>query len=153
MMYSFPRWDFLGNPPIWSVDNLPVVSSSTFVILMCTSPFFNVGRGMMMLFSSDSRGVAFFVDRNPLHVFLPCPLWVSSDSGKYLLTASFVSPGHDANWLFLMALTQVDLVGYPAAAYRYLISSGWVVNSYTLCIVSIGSSMVGWLVGVVGSWK
>ena len=61
-------------------------------------------------------GVA-YVNRNPLVVLRPWPFNVSSDSGKFLLTASHVRPGHDAYCLFLMALSHDGLVGKPAAAW------------------------------------
>ncbi len=77
-----------------------------------------------------------FVDLNPLGVFLPWPLWVSSDSGKCRRTASTDSPGHEAYCLFLMAVIHCGFVGNPAAACRYLTSSGDVFNSYTLWMAS-----------------
>ena len=65
---------------------------------------------------------------------LICPCWVSSDSGKYFLTANSVSPGHVAKYLDLIALSQVDLVGKPAAAAacRYLTSASVLGRSYAL---------------------
>ncbi len=41
---------------------------------------------------------------------------VFSDSGKCLVTAFAVRPGHNANCLFFIAGTHVGLVGNPAAA-------------------------------------
>ncbi len=95
------------------------------------------GPGAGSMFSLSAT-VGCFVERRPLRVFLPCPFNVSSDSGKCFLTASAVSPGHDAYCLLMMALIHVGLVGYPAAAWRYRINSGRVFNSYVLCIASFG---------------
>ncbi len=54
-----------------------------------------------------------------------------------------VSPGHDANWLFLIALIHVGFVGNPAAAWRYQISSGWVLSLYMLWTASLGGDLSG----------
>ncbi len=56
------------------------------------------------------------VNRWPLLAFWAWPLIVSLDSGKCFAMALGVSPGHNANCLFLAALYQVGLVGNPAAA-------------------------------------
>jgi hypothetical protein len=59
-----------------------------------------------------------------------------------------VSPGHDANCLFLIALIHVGFVGNPAAAWRYGISSGWVLSSYMLWTALLGGGFSGrYLVG------
>ena len=76
------------------------------------------GRAMSSPLLSSVADVV-FVDRNPLHVFRPCPLCVSSDSGKCLVTALAVRPGHNAICLFLMAFSHVGFVGKPAAACKY----------------------------------
>ncbi len=51
------------------------------------------------------------VNRRLLLIFLPCPLCVSSDSRKCFMTASAMRPGHNANCLFLIAVSHVGLVG------------------------------------------
>ncbi len=56
------------------------------------------------------------VDGWPLLAFWDWPMIVSLDLGKCLAMALGVSPGHNANCLFLTALYQVSLVGNPAAA-------------------------------------
>jgi hypothetical protein len=58
----------------------------------------------------------YLVNRWPLLAFQAWCLIVSLDLGKCLATALEVSPGHDANCLFLIALYQVGLVGNPAVA-------------------------------------
>jgi hypothetical protein len=87
---------------------------------MIASFYFVGGRESFVASSISSSlsiwGVA-FVDRNPLLVLRPWRFNVSSDSGKFLLTASHVRPGHDAYCLFLMALSHDGLVGKPAAAW------------------------------------
>ncbi len=54
-----------------------------------------------------------------------------------------VSPGHDANCLFLIALIHVSFVGNPAAAWRYRISSGCIFSSYTLWMALVGGDCSG----------
>ena len=104
------------------------------LVMLCSSSTSSSG-------SSTGGGVVacvFLVDLNPLGVRRPCPLFVSSESGKWRRTASKVSPGHDANCLFLIALSHVGLVGNPAAACKYRTSSGCVFSSYTLWTASAG---------------
>ena len=68
--------------------------------------------------NDDCFGSAFgFVDLNPLGVFRPWPLCVTSESGKCFLTASTVNPGHAGNLLFLIAARKVGFVGNPATAW------------------------------------
>ena len=56
--------------------------------------------------------IFYFVDLMPFCCLFMCPLSVAGhDSGRYFSTASAVRPGHVVNWLFLIALRRVDLVG------------------------------------------
>jgi hypothetical protein len=56
--------------------------------------------------------ILIFVDRIPLACRFMWPLSVAGhESGRYLLTASAVSPGHVDNWLFLIAFIRVRLGG------------------------------------------
>ena len=54
------------------------------------------------------------VDRTPAGVFFMWPLAVVVEVGRYFLTASDVRPGHDANWLLVIALIHVDGGGLKA---------------------------------------
>ena len=67
--------------------------------------------------SSSLFTVGDFVDRSPLLVLRSWHLRVSLDSGKCLLTASHVRPGHNAWCLFLIALSHDGFVRKPAAAW------------------------------------
>ena len=61
---------------------------------------------------SNAFFIIFFVDLIPFCCLFICPLSVAGhDSGSYFSTASAVSPGHVANWLFLIALRRVAFVG------------------------------------------
>jgi hypothetical protein len=80
-----------------------------------------VGRGesvetMSLLFLVSVADIV-FVDGKPLSALCPCPLCVSSNSGKCLVTVSAVRPGHDANCLFLIAFSHVGFVRKPVAAW------------------------------------
>ena len=66
--------------------------------------------------------VFYLVDINHCIVYLICPFWVSSYSGKYLFVYFIVKTGHVVQFPNLMALSHVSFVGNPAHAYRYLIS-------------------------------
>ena len=56
------------------------------------------------------------VEQRPDCIFLPCPLHVLSDFGKYLVATVTFSPCQEAQSLFVMALNRVALVGNYAAA-------------------------------------
>ncbi len=83
------------------------------------------------------------VNLNLLLILRPCPFNVSSLSGECLATAFVVSPGHDANCLFLIAFIHVGFVRNPAVTWRYQISSGWVLSLYTLWTASLGGDLSG----------
>ncbi len=121
-MYWLPRLDFLGNCPVWSeyINRAALLSRS--ITLKHMSLCFVVGRGVVSLLlmanalSSSSRD-AVLVDPKPLGVFCPCPFCNLFELGLWQLTGLVVSPGHDANCLFLMAFSHVGLVGNLAEAW------------------------------------
>ncbi len=99
---------------------------------------------MFLLLSCSSGWTAAWVclvDHSLLGVRCPCPLCVLSESGKWRLTASVVSPGQDENCLFLIAFSHVGLVENPADRWRYQTSSSCVFNLLTQCTACTGS---GW---------
>ena len=57
-----------------------------------------------------------FVERTPCRDCVMCPLIVSTDWGQYFDAFEYVSPGHVTKLPSLIAFSQVDLVGNPAAA-------------------------------------
>jgi len=61
-------------------------------------------------------GETALVERSPLGALRPWPFDVSSESGKWRVAVSAVSPGQDAKCLFLIAFSQVGFVGNPGAA-------------------------------------
>ena len=67
-----------------------------------------------------------FVDLTPFCYRFIWPLSVAGHGvGNYLLTASDVSPGHVANWLFFIALRKVDFGGQNKHWCRYLMRSSF----------------------------
>ena len=74
--------------------------------------------------SMSSFASIFFVDLTFIRCSFMCPLSVSSDSGKCLLTDSTVIPGHVTKFPALMAASHVDLGGNPVAACKYLMAPG-----------------------------
>ena len=88
-----------------------------------------VGGGFVLVSRLSVQSCICFVDRSPLLVLRAWPLIVSSDSGKCLVTASVVRPGHDANCLFFTTFIQVGFVGKPAEAWRNRTNSGCFFNS------------------------
>ena len=58
------------------------------------------------------------MDRTPAGVFFMWPFAVALESGRYRRTASAVRPGHDANWLLLIAMIHVDGSGLNAHWWR-----------------------------------
>ncbi len=81
---------------------------------------------MSSLSSSHLSGV--LVERSPLLVFCPCLFIVSLLSGKYFAAALTVRPGHDAYYLFFIALVHDGLVGKPVHAWRYRTNSRCVLS-------------------------
>ena len=65
-----------------------------------------------------SRGGAGQVERIPCRWLCMCPLWVSLELGKHWLTFFMFTRGQERNLPFLVALSQVGLVGNPAAECR-----------------------------------
>ena len=62
------------------------------------------------------------VERTPAGVFFMWPFAVAGESGRYCRTASAVRPGHEANWLLLMALIHVNGGGLKVHWWRNWIS-------------------------------
>ena len=50
-------------------------------------------------------------------------MMVASADGQYLVALASVSPGHDDYFPEPIAFNHVDLTGYPAAEWKYLIKS------------------------------
>ncbi len=59
------------------------------------------------------------------------------------MMAFVVSPCHDANCVFLIALIHVGFVGNLAAVWRYQISSGCVFSLCTLWMALVGGGCSG----------
>ena len=61
-----------------------------------------------------------------------CPLSVYIDCGKYLSAFEYFKPGQVEKLPAFMAFRQVDLIGKPAAAGRYLTIASTLGRSYVL---------------------
>lgn len=71
-------------------------------------------------------GRLFEVDLRLFGLVLRCPFAVARDLGRYLRTASAVSPGQVVKKLFSIAWIQVDMEGLKQALCRKSISCGFV---------------------------
>lgn len=76
------------------------------------------------------------VERMFLRVWFMCPFAVSVVSGYYFVTFFSVSSGHPTKFPALIALSHVDLTGYPHTACIHLIACSVEGKSYTLFALS-----------------
>ena len=124
--YRFPLLDVVGNFPVWSVNSVSLVSC-TFIV---TSSVLGGSGAPSVVCCSDA-----LVDWTPCRCVLICPYCVSSDSGKCLLTFLTLINGQVLKFPALMALSQVVLVGKPAAPWRYRMACAMLGNSNTFPMV------------------
>jgi hypothetical protein len=110
-MYLCPWLDVTGNRPAWSVYIFPVSSTVANVKWVGSLFIFCVG-GV----SFSVSFVFVLVDRTFFRDWSMCPLCMSIEAGKCLLSAAYVSPGHEWKKPCLMAFNHVVLVGLNAVA-------------------------------------
>ena len=77
------------------------------------------------------------MDHTPCEDCTIWPLRVSTDCGQYFAAFEYVSPGHVANFPFLISLSHVDFTGNPAAACMYLNRDSKLGRPYAFCAAGV----------------
>ena len=89
------------------------------------------------------------VDCIPWQDCLMCPFWVSSNTGKCLLTLSAVSPGNVTRFPFWAAVSNVAFVGKPNAACTNQTIS--LIDGRLYTFISMLATLGHWLLWALSS--
>ena len=91
------------------------------------------------------------VERVPCRDWAMWPLSVSTETGQYFAALAQVRPGQEVELPALMAASQVERMGKPAQAWRYLTSAATLGRSFALRAVGPVAMAVGSIAMPAGS--
>ena len=139
MMYLFPLLEVTGKRPVWSEKIFPVmVTTLAYTWWVWTGGSNEEGGVVVSVFAVGwgLAGVFFDVDRKFLGVAFRWPLAVASALGRYLRTASDVSPGHVVKNPWSIAWVQVEIVGLKHARCKNAMSFIFFFPAHKHCLRS-----------------
>jgi len=105
-------------------------------LCFCFNVFISMSNAILSASVTPGCSCGIFVERMPCRWCFMWPFCVSIDSGKCLLMAVVIIPGHDVRKPARVAARSVSFVGNPRAACRYVTTSALLGRVYMLSVRS-----------------